>query len=44
MAGGVARGDGDRVVIPASYTPGITLIAKVGSEAPPEEATRPGEA
>jgi len=33
MAGGVARGDGDRVVIPASYTPGITLIAKVGSEA-----------
>ena len=33
MAGKKARGAHDRVIIPASYTPGITLIAKNGSEA-----------
>jgi hypothetical protein len=33
MAGGKARGADDRLVIPASYTPGLTLIAQKGSEA-----------
>ena len=43
IAGKRARGDNDRIVIPASYTPGITLIAKVGTEAARqlEEGDRP---
>ena len=33
LAGGTPRGLHGRITIPASYTPGVTLLAKAGSDA-----------